>query len=232
MRRWNRSFASLRSALATSPSWQLSLSVLCLTLALPAGTAFADPQPRASLTNQAAPTTALTATPTSGPEVLMRTSLGDIKIRLFPDKAPVSVENFLQYVNERFYDGTIFHRVSEGYVVQGGGFTANFAKKETRGPIKNEAGNGLSNRRGTVAMARVNIVDSATSQFFINVADNTFLDHKNETTRGYGYAVFGQVISGMEVVDRIASVKTGTQGPFPTECPLENVVIVSISRAD
>ncbi len=161
----------------------------------------------------------------------MRTSMGEITIRLFPDKAPISVANFLSYVDEGFYNGTIFHRVTEGYVIQGGGFTTNMVKKETRPPIKNEAGNGLSNRRGTVAMARINLVDSATSQFFINIADNTFIDHKNDTPKDFGYAVFGEVISGMDVVDRISAVKTGSRGPFPADCPLESVTIVSITRA-
>jgi cyclophilin family peptidyl-prolyl cis-trans isomerase len=198
-----------------------------------ASAALADqPTPRAALTPPNTAPNANAHAGTNGPVVVMKTSMGEIKVRLFPDKAPTSVENFLQYVDDRFYDGTIFHRVSEGYVVQGGGFTTNFAKKETRAPIKNEAGNGLSNHRGTVAMARINLVDSATSQFFVNVADNTFLDHKNETTRGFGYAVFGEVIEGMDVVDRIAAVKTGTKGPFPAECPLENVTILSIARAN
>ena len=231
--RWNSFSAPLRRGLMTSRIGRSALLVLLATVGLPVGllglgTALADPPPTRSAL------TAPTSTPpsTDGPVVVIVTSMGEIKVRLFPDKAPVSVANFLSYVDERFYDGTIFHRVSEGYVVQGGGFTANFVKKDTRAPIKNESGNGISNRRGTIAMARINLVDSATSQFFINVAENTFLDHKNETTRGYGYAVFGEVISGMDVVDRIAAVKTGTRGPFPAECPLENIVIVSIARAN
>jgi len=166
------------------------------------------------------------------PVVVVKTAMGEIKIRLFQDKAPISVANFLSYVDDRFYDGTIFHRVIDTFMVQGGGFTADLAKKETKAPIKNEATNGLSNKRGTVAMARTNIVDSATSQFFINVADNTFLDHKNGTPRDYGYAVFGEVISGMDVVDRIKAVKTGAKGPFSSDCPLEPVLIQSIRRTD
>jgi cyclophilin family peptidyl-prolyl cis-trans isomerase len=181
-------------------------------------------------TGSAPGATQATAPSPGGPQVLVRTSMGDITIRLFPDKAPISVANFLSYVDEGFYNGTIFHRVTEGYVIQGGGFTTNMVKKETRAPIKNEAGNGLSNRRGTVAMARINLVDSATSQFFINFADNTFLDHKNDTPKDFGYAVFGEVVSGMDVVDRISAVKTGSRGPFPTDCPLANVTILSITR--
>lgn len=166
------------------------------------------------------------------PVVVVKTSMGEVKIRLFQDKAPVSVANFLSYVDEKFYDGTIFHRVIDTFMVQGGGFNADLTKKETKAPIKNEATNGISNRRGTVAMARTNIVDSATSQFFINVADNTFLDHKNGTPRDYGYAVFGEVIAGMEVVDRIKAVKTGAKGPFSSDCPIEPVLIQSVRRAD
>ncbi len=182
--------------------------------------------------------TALTAPAQAGkpagenPVVAVKTSMGDLKIRLFQDKAPISVANFLSYVDDRFYDGTVFHRVIESFMVQGGGFTADLAKKETKAPIKNEATNGLSNKMGTVAMARTNIVDSATSQFFINVADNTFLDHKNGTPRDYGYAVFGEVISGMDVVERIKAVKTGAKGAFSSDCPLEPVTILSIRRAD
>jgi peptidyl-prolyl cis-trans isomerase B (cyclophilin B) len=182
---------------------------------------------------------ALTApsTPAGGqagpnPVVLVKTSMGDVKIRLLQDKAPVSVANFLSYVDDKFYDGTIFHRVIDSFMVQGGGFDSSLAKKETRAPIKNEATNGISNKRGTVAMARTNIVDSATSQFFINVADNTFLDHKNGTPRDFGYAVFGEVIAGMEVVDRIKAVKTGAKGPFSSDCPLETVTIQSVRRVE
>jgi len=206
---------------------RLILALVAAGLAAAMATARAEEKPQA-----------LTAPAQAGkqagpnPAVLVKTSMGDFKIRLFQDKAPVSVANFLAYVDERFYDGTIFHRVIDGFMVQGGGFTADLTKKETKAPIKNEATNGLSNKMGTVAMARTNIVDSATSQFFINVADNTFLDHKNGTPRDYGYAVFGEVISGMEVVARIKSVKTGAKGPFSSDCPLEPVTILSIRRAD
>ncbi len=215
--------------------WIRTLLCLGILPLLGHGIAQADDPPRASLTAPTQDRTAASSGPTaasSGPTVVMNTTMGEIQIRLFPDRAPVSVANFLSYVDDGFYNGTIFHRVSEGYVIQGGGFTATFQKKETRAPIKNEAGNGLSNRRGSMAMARINLVDSATSQFFINVADNSFIDHKNETTRGYGFAVFGEVVSGMEVVDRIAAVKTGTRGPFPAECPLETVTILTVTRGN
>ncbi len=160
----------------------------------------------------------------SEPRVALHTRLGTIVIELFPDKAPRTVENFLRYVREGFYDGTVFHRVIPGFVIQGGGLTRELRPKPTRPPIPNEAANGLSNQRGTVAMARTRQVDSATSQFFINLADNTFLDHRDDTPRGFGYAVFGRVVSGMEVVDAIASVPTGTVRGF-RNVPLEPVVI-------
>ena len=158
------------------------------------------------------------------PRVALHTRMGTIVIELFPDKAPCTVENFLRYAREGFYDGTIFHRVIPGFVIQGGGLTRNLRPKPTRPPIPNEASNGLSNRRGTVAMARTRAVNSATSQFFINLADNTFLDHRDNTPRGFGYAVFGRVVSGMEVVEAIASVATGTVRGF-RHVPLEPVVI-------
>jgi len=142
------------------------------------------------------------------PVVVLSTTLGDIKIELYPDKAPVTVENFLGYVKSKFYDGTIFHRVIPNFMIQGGGFDAEMKQKKTGPQIKNEAGNGLKNARGTISMARTSVVDSATSQFFINVKDNTPLDHRDETPRGYGYAVFGSVIEGMDVVDKIVSVST------------------------
>jgi peptidyl-prolyl cis-trans isomerase A (cyclophilin A) len=141
--------------------------------------------------------------------VVMETSMGKVKIRLDAQKAPVSVQNFLDYVKSGFYKGTIFHRVIPGFMVQGGGFTAEMQEKQTRAPIKNEAGNGLKNERGTIAMARTMVVDSAGAQFFINVADNVFLNHSDNSMQGFGYAVFGKVIDGMDVVDRIAKVKTG-----------------------
>jgi len=159
------------------------------------------------------------------PVVIMETSNGTIHLELNPKKAPISVENFLSYVKEGFYDGLIFHRVMKGFMIQGGGFTADLVQKPTHDPIKNEAGNGLKNTRGTIAMARTGIVDSATSQFFINVVDNAFLNHKDETARGFGYCVFGKVTEGMDVVDKIRSVKTTTKGPHQN-VPAEPVTIV------
>ncbi len=146
------------------------------------------------------------------PVVLFETSMGNFKVELYPDKAPVTVENFLSYVRERHYDGLIFHRVIRDFMIQGGGFTKELKeKKPSRAPIRNEAGNGLANDRGTIAMARTGVVDSATAQFFINVVNNDFLNHKDETPRGFGYAVFGKVIEGMGVLDKIRNVPTGNQ---------------------
>jgi len=143
------------------------------------------------------------------PSVLLETSKGEILIELDAAKAPVSVENFLAYAREGFYDGTIFHRVIKGFMVQGGGMTADMKQKATKAPIKNEAGNGLKNKTGTIAMARTSEVDSATAQFFINTVDNTFLNHQGKTPSAYGYAVFGRVTAGMDVVDAIEKVATG-----------------------
>lgn len=161
--------------------------------------------------------------------VLMKTSMGDIEIELFNDKAPLTVANFLSYADKGFYNGTIFHRVISNFMIQGGGFTAGMIDKKTSSPVKNEASNGLSNKRGTVAMARTAEVHSATAQFFINVVDNSFLDYKSPTTQGYGYCVFGKVIKGMDVVDRIKSVKTGNSGYFQ-DVPVVNIVINSVRR--
>lgn len=158
------------------------------------------------------------------PVVIMSTSKGDIKIELFKDKAPITVENFLAYVNDGFYNGTVFHRVIPNFMIQGGGFTPDFTQKPTKPPIKNEAKNGLKNERGTLAMARTQVVDSATSQFFINLVDNSFLDNG---VRDYGYAVFGKVIDGMDVVDKIAAVQTGNKGMYG-DVPREDVVIESV----
>ena len=154
------------------------------------------------------------------PMVLISTSLGDIKLELYEEEAPITVANFLSYVEEGFYDNTIFHRVIDNFMVQGGGITEDMKQKPTKPPIKNEAENGLKNERGTVAMARTAVVDSATSQFFINHRDNPFLDHG---VRDFGYAVFGKVVEGIEVVDKIASVKTG-----PRDVPAETVSILSM----
>ena len=168
--------------------------------------------------------------PAENPSVRMTTSQGTITLELYPDKAPKTVENFLAYVDSGFYAGTTFHRVIEGFMIQGGGFTEDMKKKPTRDPIDNEADNGLKNDRGTIAMARTAIPDSATAQFFINHKDNAFLNHTGKTPRGWGYAVFGKVTDGMEVVDAIAKVPTGAKGPFPKDVPDTPVVIESIER--
>ena len=162
------------------------------------------------------------------PIAVIATTLGEITVELFKDRAPVSVENFLQYAQEGFYSGTIFHRVVPGYVVQGGGFNAKMEEKPTRPPILNEATNGLSNMRGTLAMARTRALRSATSQFFINVADNRKLDHRGYSPDEFGYAVFGRVLSGMEVVDRIAALQTQRVGPFD-DVPVAPVVIQAVT---
>lgn len=160
--------------------------------------------------------------------VIFSTSHGDITIEMFPEEAPVTVENFLQYVDDGYFDGTIFHRVIPGFMLQGGGFTADMEQKETRAEIKNEADNGLKNTRGTLSMARTQVVDSATSQFFLNLVDNDFLDHGS---RDFGYAVFARVVDGMEVADEIARVQTGNHG-MHQNVPLEPVVINSARRVD
>jgi len=166
--------------------------------------------------------------PAPSPRVLFKTSMGDFTIELYPDKAPKSVENFLQYVRDRYYDGTVFHRVIDGFMVQGGGFTADLRQKPTRAPIVNEANNGLSNLRGTVAMARTNDPNSATAQFFFNVVDNQRLDYVSaENGYTWGYTVFGKVVEGMDVVDLIKATETGPGGPFPKDVPKTAVVIQS-----
>jgi len=159
--------------------------------------------------------------------VIFSTSLGDITIELFHERAPITVTNFLRYVDEGFFDGTIFHRVIPGFVIQGGGHTPDMRPKETHAPIKNEADNGEKNLRGTLSMARTSEIDSASSQFFINLKDNTVLDHGQ---RDFGYAGFGRVCQGMDIVDRIAGVKTSNRGPY-RDVPIEPVVIVSARRA-
>ena len=167
--------------------------------------------------------------PTPGPSaVLMRTSAGDLTIELYPNEAPRTVENFLQYVEDGFYDGTIFHRVVRGFVIQGGGFTAEMVEKETRDPIENEARNGLMNLRGTLSMARTMDPHSATSQFFINTKDNAMLDHTEPTTRGWGYAVYGMVISGMETVDQIEASRVVSRAGH-NDVPETPIVIESAS---
>jgi cyclophilin family peptidyl-prolyl cis-trans isomerase len=158
------------------------------------------------------------------PIVRLQTSLGDITIELDAERAPISTANFLRYIEDNHYDGTIFHRVIPGFMIQGGGMTADMGQKPTREPVKNEAGNGLKNLRGTIAMARTQVVDSATSQFFINVVDNAFLDHREATAAGFGYAVFGKVVAGLDTVDAIAAVPTGRSG-YNENVPVEPVVI-------
>ena len=162
----------------------------------------------------------------------LHTNLGAIVIALDHDRAPLSCENVLSYAREGFYAGTIFHRVIGHFMIQGGGYDEAFNRKPTRDPIANEAKNGLRNERGTVAMARRNDPDSATAQFFINVVDNPFLDHKAESPEGFGYAVFGSVIEGMDVVDRIKDVPTGAKGPFVKDCPQETVTITQAEVVD
>ena len=167
-------------------------------------------------------------TPATGnPVAVISTSLGDITVELFKDQAPVSVENFLGYVSDHFYDGTIFHRVVKSFMIQGGGLTPQLVEKTTRDPIQNEATNGLRNLRGTLAMARKRALRSATSQFYINVGDNRDLDHTGFAPQDFGYAVFGRVLSGMDVVDRIASVPTHASGGME-DVPVEAVVIKSV----
>lgn len=175
---------------------------------------------------------AQTSAPQSGvashPVVVIETSAGSITIELFKEQAPVSVENFLRYARDGFYPGTIFHRVVPGYVIQGGGFTEDLAEKPTRPPIQNEATNGLSNRRGTVAMARTRVLRSGTSQFFINLADNRSLDHTGYAPDEFGYAVFGRVSEGMDVVDRIGASPTSDRGGMPN-VPVTAVVITRVT---
>ena len=165
----------------------------------------------------------------TNPVVLLETTSGDILIELYPDKAPKTVENFLQYVDSGFYKNTIFHRVIPGFMIQGGGYTIRMDEKETQAPIENEANNGVSNERGTIAMARTMDPHSATAQFFINLVDNEFLDFKSESLQGWGYCAFGKVTEGMDVVDKIAKVKTKSQGPLD-DVPVDLVIITNASR--
>jgi cyclophilin family peptidyl-prolyl cis-trans isomerase len=164
-------------------------------------------------------------------KIVIDTSLGKITAELFADKAPATVSNVLAYVDEKFYDDTIFHRVIDGFMIQGGGFTQNMNQKPTKAPVKNEADNGLKNTRGTLAMARTMVPDSATCQFFINHRDNASLDHTAKTPQGWGYCVFGKVVEGMDVVDAIAKVPTGFSGQHQN-VPTEPVIIKSIRRLE
>jgi len=177
---------------------------------------------------QAPPLQAPADAPAPGnPVVIVSTSLGDITLELFKDRAPVSVQNFLQYVTEGFYPDTVFHRVKKGFMIQGGGYTASLAEKPTRPPIQNEATNGLHNARGTVGMARRAALRSGTSQFYINLVDNRMLDHTGYTPDEFGYAVFGRVLSGMDIVDRIADVPTKTTADME-DVPVDPVIIKSV----
>ena len=180
----------------------------------------------------------VTVTPTTGkemtnpnPQVAIETSKGKIVLELYADRATQTVDNFLVYVKSGHYDDTIFHRVIPNFMIQGGGFTPDMNQKPTKKPITNEADNGLKNNRGTIAMARTQDPHSATAQFFINTADNDFLNHRGKDPRGWGYAVFGQVVGGMDVVDAISKVKTGTRGRF-RDVPVEPVVILQVSVSE
>ncbi|HSC72060.1 MAG TPA: peptidylprolyl isomerase [Candidatus Methylomirabilis sp.] len=181
-----------------------------------------------SLTFGTFATAADTPAPAKNPVVLMETTLGNVKLELFQKEAPISVKNFLDYVNSGFYSGTIFHRVIPNFMAQGGGYTEALKKKPGNAPIKNEATNGLKNDRGTLAMARTSVIDSATSEFFINVINNEFLNHQNESPRGYGYAVFGKVIEGMDVIDKIVSTPQKSLNMLFQNLPETPVVIKSV----
>lgn len=166
----------------------------------------------------------------NNPHVVLKTNFGEIEIELYADKAPRSVENFLTYVDEGFYTDTAFHRVIDGFMIQGGGYTRDYKRKPTHAPVHNEANNGLKNERGTIAMARTYEPHSATSQFFINVADNDFLNHTAPTPDGWGYTVFGKVVRGMDVVDTIRKLRTGPAGQFPKDVPQQQAFIEQASR--
>lgn len=204
-----------------------NLSVLILSSLLSFSAMAADAKPAAKAT--VAPAKEAAAPKVAGnPKIIIKTNMGEMEAELYEDKAPISVKNFLEYVKKGHYKDTIFHRVINNFMIQGGGFDKDLKEKSTGAPIKNEAGNGLKNETGTLAMARTNDVNSATAQFFINVADNSFLDHRDEGS-GFGYAVFGKITSGMPVVNKIKAVKTGTRGPLE-DVPLENVVILDITK--
>ena len=217
------------------PKWMLAAMGLMVTMACgggsppppaeepaPAGEAPAPPAP-----SKEDPAVSPKTPRTGNPMVEMRTRLGTMKIELYADKAPKTVENFLQYAREGFYDGTVFHRVISGFMIQGGGLTPDMSEKETRAPIENEASNGLKNVRGSLAMARTGDPHSASSQFFINTVDNPFLDFQDESVRGWGYAVFGKVVEGLETLDAIKKVSTGSRDG-QDDVPLDPVVIESV----
>lgn len=183
----------------------------------------------AVLSFTAAMSTAVAADLGLHPRAHIMTNMGEIVVALDAEKAPKTVDNFVKYARDDFYDGTIFHRVIPNFVIQGGGYTKDFHEKQTRAPIKNEADNGLENTRGTIAMARTRDPDSATAQFFINLSDNDFLNFRSRTVRGWGYAVFGKVVKGMDVVDKIAQLPTGAGGPFRKDVPQQTVVIKKVT---
>jgi peptidyl-prolyl cis-trans isomerase B (cyclophilin B) len=187
------------------------MMMLVLAAALSASPASEPPKPATAATN---------------PRVELETNKGKIVLELDAAKAPKTVANFLEYVKSGHYDGTIFHRVIAGFMVQGGGFDTRMEQKPTRPPIENEADNGLKNSRGTVAMARTSDPHSASSQFFVNLVDNAFLNFKSKNAQGWGYTVFGRVVEGMDVVDAIAKIKTGPRGPFGSDVPNEGVQII------
>ena len=205
----------------------VGMKTVVAVIALCASIATAQTQIVSALPQPAAPANSKE----SSMVVVIETTLGRITAELYPDKAPLSVSNFLAYVDSKFYDGTIFHRVIPGFMIQGGGFTSQMRQKPTQPPVKNEAGNGLKNDRGTLAMARTMVVECATAQFFINHKANAFRDLQDETPRGFGYTVFGKVTEGLEIVDKIAAVQTGNVGPFQN-VPLTPVSITSIRRQE
>ena len=206
--------------------WMLAALALMVTIGCGGGSPPPPAEEPAPAEEKPAAETAPAPTGTN-PMVEMRTSLGTMKIELYPEKAPKTAENFLRYAREGFYDGTIFHRVISGFMIQGGGFTPDMLEKETRAPIANEASNGLKNVRGSLAMARTGDPHSASSQFFINTVDNPFLDFTAETVQGYGYAVFGQVVEGLETLDAIKKVSTGSRDGYD-DVPVDPVVIESV----
>lgn len=167
----------------------------------------------------------------ANPKVVFKTTMGDIELELYPDKAPISVENFLSYVKSGFYDSTIFHRVFRGAIIQGGGYTEDLIKKPVNDPIKNEANNRLKNNRGTIAYARLPEIDSATSQFFINLSNNNQLDYQNNSVDGFGYAVFGKVTKGMGIADQIGAVSVSTQRGMQN-VPMKPVILISAKVLD
>jgi len=172
---------------------------------------------------------ALSAPVWANTQILMETNAGDIVLELYDEDAPKTVANFLAYVEDGSYEGTVFHRVIDGFMIQGGGFDRGLSKVQSGEPIDNEANNGRKNTRGSIAMARTADPHSASNQFFINLVDNDFLNHTAESSRGWGYAVFGEVVEGMDVVDAIGKTKTGSSGPFPKDVPLEAIVIEKVS---